>query len=63
MAGTDGRIAVKQLPTDAPELNPVAWMGGNLKTRKIGDLVATPGEDPSMETLAAFYRQSTLWPE
>ena len=76
VASTDGRIVVDRLPAYAPELNPVEYMWGHLKTHEIGNLIATEAWDLSMHATAALrrmrrrrtivaacYKQSTLWPE
>jgi len=76
VASTSGRIVVERLPAYAPELNPVEYMWGNLKTHQIGNLIATQAWDLSMQATAALrrmrrrrsivvacYKQSTLWPE
>ena len=76
VAGTGGRVEVERLPAYAPELNPVEYMWGNLKTHQIGNLIATQAWELSMQAtaalrrmrrrrsiIAACYKQSTLWPE
>jgi len=44
---------VGRLPAYAPELNPVEYMWGNLKTHQIGNLIATQAWDLSMQATAA----------
>ncbi|MFO1462093.1 MAG: transposase [Verrucomicrobiota bacterium] len=77
VASTDGRVVVERLPAYAPELNPVEYMWGNLKTHQIGNLIATQAWDLSMQATAdcdATHAPppppssppatlSTLWPE
>jgi transposase len=41
VASTRGLVEVECLPAYAPELNPVEYMWGHLKTHEIADLVAT----------------------
>jgi hypothetical protein len=74
--GTGGRILLERLPAYAPELNPVEYMGGNLKQHQIGNLIATQAWELSFAATAALrrmrrrrsiivacYNQSTLWSE
>lgn len=42
LVSTDGRVEVERLPAYAPELNPVEYMWGHLKTHEIANLVASP---------------------
>ena len=46
-------VVVERLPAYAPELNPVEYMWGNLKTHQIGNLIATQAWDLSMQATAA----------
>jgi transposase len=75
LASTDGRVEVEQLPAYAPELNPVEYMWGHLKTHEIANLVATRAWELSFEATAALrrmrrrpsiisacYIQAELWP-
>ena len=75
IAGTQGRIAVERLPAYAPELNPVEYMWGHLKTHEIANLLVTQAWELSMEATAALrkmrrrpsiitacYAQAELWP-
>ena len=41
VASTKGRIVIQRLPAYAPELNPVEYMWGHLKTHEIANLIAT----------------------
>lgn len=76
VASTKGRVVVERLPAYAPELNPVEYIWGHLKTHEIGNLIATKAYELSMEAtaalrrmrrrpsiIAACYSQATLWPE
>ncbi|MEI2723921.1 MAG: transposase [Verrucomicrobiota bacterium] len=75
VATTQGRIVVERLPAYAPELNPVEYMWGHLKTHEIANLVATQAWELSFEAtaalrrmrrrraiIAACYSQAELWP-
>ena len=75
LADTRGRVAVERLPAYAPELNPVEYMWGHLKTHEIANLVATQAWELSFEATAALrrmrrrssiitacYTQAELWP-
>ena len=75
IANTRGRIAVERLPAYAPELNPVEYMWGHLKTHEIANLLVTQAWELSMEATAALrkmrrrpsiitacYAQAELWP-
>jgi len=75
VAATQGRIQVERLPADAPELNPVEYMWGHLKTHEIANLIATQAWELSLEAtaalrrmrrrnsvIAACYSQAELWP-
>ena len=66
---------VERLPAYAPELNPVEYMWGHLKTHEIANLVATQAWELSFEAtaalrrmrrrqsiIAACYTQAELWP-
>ncbi len=75
IASTQGRIVVERLPAYAPELNPVEYMWGHLKTHEIANLLVTQAWELSLEATAALrkmrrrpsiitacYAQSELWP-
>ena len=76
LASTNGHVAVERLPAYAPELNPVEYMWGHLKTHEIANLVASPSVwNLSFEATAALrrmrrrpsiitacYAQADLWP-
>ena len=75
VASTQGRIMVERLPAYAPELNPVEYMWGHLKTHEIANLIATKAWELSFEAtaalrrmrrrrlvIAACYSQAELWP-
>jgi transposase len=75
VATTKGRLVVERLPAYAPELNPVEYMWGHLKTHEIANLVATQAWELSFEAtaalrrmrrrrliIAACYTQAELWP-
>jgi transposase len=75
VAATEGRIVVERLPAYAPELNPVEYMWGHLKTHEIANLIATQAWELSLEAtaalrrmrrrnsvIAACYSQAELWP-
>jgi transposase len=75
IASTRGRITVERLPAYAPELNPVEYMWGHLKTHEIANLLVTQAWELSMEAtaalrkmrrrpsiIAACYAQAELWP-
>jgi transposase len=64
-----------RLPAYAPELNPVEYMWGHLKTHEIANLIATKAWELSHEATAALRRtrrrrsivaacnvQAELWP-
>jgi transposase len=53
---TRGRIVVERLPAYAPELNPVEYMWGHLKTHEIANLIATKAWELSFEATAALRR-------
>lgn len=72
---TDGRMTVERLPAYAPELNPVEYMWGHLKTHEIANLIVTKAWELSHEATAALrrmrrrrsivaacYAQAELWP-
>jgi transposase len=74
VAATKGRIVVERLPAYAPELNPVEYMWGHLKTHEIANLIATKAWELSLEAtaalrrmrrrrlvIAACYTQAELW--
>lgn len=75
VAGTRGRIKVERLPAYAPELNPVEYLWGHLKTHEIANLIAHHAWELSFEATAALrrmrrrpsiitacYAQAELWP-
>lgn len=75
VASTRGRIQVARLPAYAPELNPVEYMWGHLKTHEIANLITTRASELSLEATAALrkmrrrpsiitacYTQAELWP-
>ena len=75
VASTRKRIVLERLPAYAPELNPVEYMWGHLKTHEIGNLLATRAWELSFEATAALrrlrrrpaiitacYTQAELWP-
>jgi transposase len=72
---TRGRIQVERFPAYAPELNPVEYMWGHLKTHEIANLIVTKAWELSFEAtaalrrmrrrkciIAACYTQAQLWP-
>ncbi len=76
LTSTEGRVEVERLPAYAPELNPVEYMWGHLKTHEIANLVASPSVwNLTFEATAALrrmrrrasiitacYAQAELWP-
>jgi transposase len=75
IASTRKRIILERLPAYAPELNPVEYMWGHLKTHEIANLLVTQAWELSLEAtaalrrmrrrpsiIAACYTQSELWP-
>jgi transposase len=75
VASTGGRIQVERLPAYAPELNPVEYMWGHLKTHEIANLISAQAWELSFEATAALrkmrrrpsiitacYAQAKLWP-
>ena len=55
VASTGGRVEVERLPAYAPELNPVEYLWGHLKTHEIANLVASPSVwNLSFEATAAL---------
>jgi len=75
VASTQGRLVVERLPAYAPELNPVEYMWGHLKTREIANLITRHAWELSFEATAALrkmrrrpsiitacYTQAELWP-
>ena len=75
VASTRGRIVVERLPAYAPELNPVEYMWGHLKTHEMANLIVTQAWELSLEATAALrrmrrrrlivaacYTQAELWP-
>jgi transposase len=72
---TCGRIQVERFLAYAPELNPMEYMWGHLKTHEIANLIATKAWELSFEATAALrrrrrrkciitacYTQAQLWP-
>jgi transposase len=75
IASTRGRLRVERLPAYAPELNPVEYMWGHLKTHEIANLITHHAWELSFEATAALrrmrrrpsivtacYTQAELWP-
>lgn len=75
LASLGSRIRVERLPAYAPELNPVEYMWGHLKTHEIANLITTQAWELSFEATAALrkmrrrpsiitacYAQADLWP-
>ena len=75
VASTAGRILIERLPAYAPELNPVEYMWGHLKSHEIANLIVTKAWELSFEATAALrkmrrrpsiitacYAQAELWP-
>ena len=75
IASTKGLIEIERLPAYAPELNPVEYMWGQLKTHEIANLITTKAWELSFEATAALrrmrrrpsiitacYTQAELWP-
>lgn len=75
IASTRKRIIQERLPAYAPELNPVEYMWGHLKTHEIANLLVTQAWELSLEAtaalrrmrrrpsiIAACYTQAELWP-
>lgn len=75
VASTGGTVVAERLPAYAPELNPVEYMWGHLKTHEIANLIATHAWELSLEATAALrrmrrrpsiitacYSQAELWP-
>jgi transposase len=75
ITSTRGRILVQALPAYAPELNPVEYMWGHLKTHEIANLIVAQAWELSLEAtaalrrmrrrkcvIAACYSQAELWP-
>jgi transposase len=75
LASTRRRVVVERLPAYAPELNPVEYMWGHLKTHEIANLLVTQAWELSFEAtaalrrmrrrpsiIAACYTQAELWP-
>lgn len=75
IASTRRRLVLERLPAYAPELNPVEYMWGQLKTHEIANLLVTQAWELSFEATAALrrlrrrpaiitacYTQSELWP-
>lgn len=63
IASTRGQIAVERLPAYTPELNPVEYMWGQVKTHEIANLIATKAWELSSEATgacAAAVRSSPL---
>ena len=75
VASTRRRIVLERLPAYAPELNPVEYMWGHLKTHEIANLLVTQAWELSFAATAALrrmrrrpsiivacYKQAELWP-
>jgi len=75
VASLRGRIQIERFPAYAPELNPVEYMWGHLKTHEIANLIATKAWELGLEATAALrrmrrrksivaacYTQAELWP-
>jgi transposase len=75
VASTRKRIVLERLPAYAPELNPVEYVWGHLKTHEIANLLVTQAWELSFEAtaalrrmrrrtsiIAACYTQAELWP-
>jgi len=75
VATTRRRLVIERLPAYAPELNPVEYMWGQLKTHEIANLMVTQAWELSFEAtaalrrmrrrpsiIAACYTQAELWP-
>ena len=75
VVSTRRRIVMERLPAYAPELNPVEYIWGHLKTHEIANLIATKAWELSFEATAALrrmrrrtsiivacYKQADLWP-
>lgn len=56
LASTQGRIVIEPLPAYAPELNPVEYMWGHLKTHEIANLIVTQAWELSLQATAALRR-------
>ena len=56
IAGMRGRIVIERLPAYAPELNPVEYMWGQLKSHEIANLIVTQAWELSFEATAALRR-------
>lgn len=56
IASLRGRIVLERLPAYAPELNPVEYMWGHLKTHEIANLMVTKAWELSFEAAAALRR-------
>ena len=54
IASTNGRLTVERLPPYAPELNPVEYMWGHLKTHEIGNLITTQAWELSFAATTAL---------
>ena len=53
IASTGGRVLVERLPAYAPELDPVEYMWGHLKTHEIANLLVKQAWELSFEATAA----------
>ena len=56
VASTRGRLVVERLPADAPELNPVEYRWGHLKTHELANRIVTQAWALSLEATAALRR-------
>jgi transposase len=76
LAGRRGRVEMQYLPSYAPELNPVEYIWGHLKHHELPNVcpkdlsqlqcgarqaLGRMRRRPSL--IAAFWKQSSLWPE
>ena len=59
VASTRGRIVVERLPAYAPELNPLKYMWGHLKTHEIANLITTQTWELSLEAATARARSGS----
>jgi hypothetical protein len=60
---TGGRVLLERFPANAPVLNPVEYMWGNLKQHQIGNLIATQAWELSLAATAALRRMRWGWRE
>ena len=75
LASTKGKVRAERLPAYAPDLNPVEYMWGHLKSHEIANLITTQAWELSFEAtsalrkmrrrpsiIAACFSQAELWP-